>query len=112
MNKGVRQVFGGDWTEQKLDCISKYLAAYAKVMKNLRKYFRTVVYIDAFAGTGYREPRRREEGGLPLMPELADDEPQRFLEGSVIRALKVEPKFDQYIFVEEHQGRSRALNHV
>ncbi len=28
----VSQQFGGDWTEQKLECVSKYLNAYTTIM--------------------------------------------------------------------------------
>ena len=28
------QKFGGDWTEQKLDCVSKYLNAYTQIMNH------------------------------------------------------------------------------
>ena len=43
-NRG--QKFGGDWTELKLDCVSKYLHEYTKIMNNYTFYF---PYIDAFA---------------------------------------------------------------
>ncbi|MDX1417453.1 MAG: hypothetical protein R3293_24830 [Candidatus Promineifilaceae bacterium] len=45
------QLFGGDWTEEKLSRIKEYLGQYTTALKN--QPFRTA-YIDAFAGTGYR----------------------------------------------------------
>ena len=33
----VGQQFGGDWTEQKLDCVSKYLKAYTDISKTGRE---------------------------------------------------------------------------
>ena len=47
--------FGGNWTEEKLKRVEKYLKAYATIMN--KKKFR-FAYIDAFAGTGYREEKR------------------------------------------------------
>ncbi len=49
--------FGGDWTEEKLGRLAKYLPAYANVLKG-RAY--KYAYIDAFAGPGYRERRRKQ----------------------------------------------------
>jgi three-Cys-motif partner protein len=104
-----QQRFGGDWTEQKLDVVQKYLGAYTTALKN--QPFRKL-YIDAFAGTGYREERREEqddEGQALLFPDLADEAPQRLLEGSARRALTTQPAFDEYIFVEKSLRRSRQL---
>ena len=90
------QQFGGDWTEKKLDCIQKYLEAYTKIMSKTRYRF---AYIDAFAGTGYREIKDEDTGQVSF-PELTELEPQSFLAGSVQRSLEVKPPFDKYIFIE------------
>ena len=50
-NDGL-QLFGGDWTERKLNILAGYLKAYNIALKN-QPFIR--VYIDAFAGTGYRQ---------------------------------------------------------
>ena len=47
--------FGGNWTEKKLNCLKQYIMAYEKVMKN--QPFK-LLYIDAFAGSGYREIKK------------------------------------------------------
>jgi len=96
------QLFGGDWTERKLDALNQYLRAYAKA---LSKTNFTRVYIDAFAGTGYRE---QKVSAAALTPDMFEDElkqltatePQRFLDGSAKIALKVAPPFDRFIFIE------------
>ena len=44
--------FGGDWTEQKLERLRKYLSAFMKAMDK-RTYSQTID-VDAFAGTGCR----------------------------------------------------------
>ena len=86
-----RQRFGGDWTEQKLECVSKYLHAYTQIMKERDHLHFT--YIDAFAGTGYYELQHNEDTELP-----------RFLAGSARKALEVKPPFKEYVFIEEKKN--------
>lgn len=95
--------FGGPWTEEKLDRITKYYQAYTTALKN--QPFRRM-YVDAFAGTGYRASKRPGETvrgffPLPQMTELA--------KGSARRALEVEPPFNEYVFIEANEGRFREL---
>lgn len=49
MSDKNKQKFGGPWTEQKLEMVSKYLNFYLIALKN--QSFRKV-YIEVFAGTG------------------------------------------------------------
>lgn len=79
--------YGGDWTQLKLDCVSKYLHAYTTIMTPREFHF---MYIDAFAGTGYRELKNDTDTAIP-----------RFLAGSARRALEVEPLFKHYVFIEK-----------
>lgn len=68
--------FGGDWTEQKLERLRKYLPAFMKVMHQnatARNYFQTI-YVDAFAGTGYRSVRERHAGSSALEASFFDEE--------------------------------------
>lgn len=95
--------FGGPWTEEKLDRVANYLQAYTTALKN--QPFE-LLYIDAFAGTGYRASRTPGETvrgffPLPRLTELA--------RGSAHRALEVEPPFDHYVFIEANSGRFRQL---
>jgi three-Cys-motif partner protein len=100
--------FGGAWTELKLRAIGDYLAFYTKALQHrpspetpFHKW-----YIDAFAGTGERT-EERTVGGLH---EGQPTRRERFqLEGSARRALKVEPSFQHYVFIEANQRRFRAL---
>jgi three-Cys-motif partner protein len=98
--------FGGDWTTKKLEILRSYLGAYAKVLKN--QPF-TTAYIDAFAGTGYRTLKQTETDESILFPDLAEEGPQKLLEGSARIALQVEPQFDRYIFVEKDPDRCDQL---
>jgi len=99
--------FGGDWTEQKLEILRKYLSAYSTIMNKYRDKFR-YAYIDVFAGTGYRTLKQEENTDQLLFPELAEPE-QTFLDGSARVALKVTPLFDQYMFVEKQEARYNEL---
>jgi three-Cys-motif partner protein len=103
------QLFGGDWTEDKLERVRKYLRAYVHVLKDKRFRF---AYIDAFAGTGYRtDTQSKRTAALPLL-ELAEDEPQKFLDGSARIALQVEPRFHKYIFIEKDPKRCAELEQL
>jgi three-Cys-motif partner protein len=98
--------FGGDWTSTKLEILKKYLAAYSIALK--KQTFK-IAYIDAFAGTGYRGLRQGEaEPGL-LFADLAEEAPQRLLEGSTRLALQIQPRFDRYIFIEKDPSHYREL---
>ena len=101
--------FGGEWTTLKLKVLAKYLQAYTTALKNTP--FQKL-YIDAFAGTGYRDVRREGEDDSPqntLFPDMAEPEPQSFLDGSARLALQVNPQFDQYIFIERSPERCAQL---
>ncbi|HEX8292612.1 MAG TPA: three-Cys-motif partner protein TcmP [Pyrinomonadaceae bacterium] len=106
-------LFGGDWTTEKLELVRRYLVAYTTALKNRR--FRTA-YIDAFAGTGRRAPRRRKKSDdssqvsmFELPPEIYEPETQEFLDGSARIALQVEPRFSKYFFIEKNSKRAAEL---
>ncbi len=113
MADGGGHRFGGDWTSRKLDILSDYLRAYTTALKNAPF---EKVYIDAFAGTGYREARRRDDGRgtavESLFPDLAEEEPQTLLDGSARRALVTEPRFDRYVFIEQSPARCAQLGEL
>jgi three-Cys-motif partner protein len=70
-------------------------------------------YIDAFAGTGYRNPKRMTElEGQANLPwnGMVEDGPQDLLDGSARLALQVSPPFDTYIFIEKSAERCAQLN--
>jgi len=102
--------FGGDWTERKLDVLAKYLKGYTTALK-LTTFEK--LYVDAFAGTGYREARRDDGGptvsSALLLPDLAEPEPQALLDGSARRALATEPHFERYLFIERDAARCAKL---
>lgn len=105
---GKGHQFGGDWTTQKLEVLAKYLRAYTTALK--AQPFRKA-FIDAFAGTGYRDAPhgRGDDDQVLLFPDLAADEPQALLDGSARLALSTEPPFDRYIFIEQSPARCAQL---
>jgi three-Cys-motif partner protein len=104
-SKGKAHRFGGDWTSSKLEILGEYLKGYTTALKN--QPFRTG-YIDAFAGTGYRALAGDDSVDL-VFPDLAADAPQALLDGSARIALKTEPRFNKYVFIEQNAQRCSAL---
>src|SRR5271157_580930 len=106
----TNQLFGGRWTEEKLGILSDYLKAYAKIFtKNpwARRY--RTVYVDAFAGTGYIRQRQSEMSQLDLVEDLTADDAQGYIKGSALRALELNPGFQEYLFIEKDPDRCFEL---
>lgn len=101
--------FGGNWTDQKLECVSKYLRAYTTIMNRQRFNY---AYIDAFAGTGYRELIEDEDVDELLFPELVSPEVTNFRDGSARNALEVKPLFGKYVFIEKNANRYTELEEL
>lgn len=103
--------FGGAWTELKLRAIGDYLSFYTRALQ-YRPSSETPFqkwYIDAFAGSGERTEERTVGGLLEGEPTRKE----RFqLEGSARRALKVEPPFQHYVFIEADQKRFQAIERL
>jgi three-Cys-motif partner protein len=120
----VQHEFGGDWTEQKLERLRKYLPAYMKIMKAhpaAREYLKAM-YIDAFAGTGYITPKQHkphDTGGTDLfaaedeaeggIEPLTEPETRAFLDGSARIALETQPSFDLCVFIDKNIAHIRDL---
>jgi hypothetical protein len=88
--------------------LSKLLRRYTTALKN--QPFRTI-YMDGFAGTGYRKMRESDLGGSDdlLFPELAASAPQQLLDGSARLALQVVPRFAKYLFIDRDPEHCAAL---
>jgi len=106
MTNFTGQLFGGGWTEKKLEILRKYLESYNKALKN-QPFER--VYIDAFAGTGYRQQRERQYNIELVFEELEQDESKEFLKGSAKLALEANPSFHRYIFIESDKNKINEL---
>lgn len=94
--------FGGSWTEIKLSILRNYLSFYTTALKN--QPFE-LIYIDAFAGTGERQQKRKSA------PLLGEEEIIQTLDGSVRIALDT-PGFSAYHFIEQDPKRFAHLKTV
>jgi three-Cys-motif partner protein len=92
--------FGGTHTEKKLNAIEEYLVAFLRILSNTRL---TTVYIDAFAGAGVIP----SDYGGDLLKGIEDVDTLRV--GSAIRALKLERRFNKYIFIEKSPEKLAEL---
>lgn len=102
--------FGGNWTDEKLKRLAKYLHAYTTIFRgNPKARMLTTTYVDAFAGTGYRTRGQRLDDGTMLFKELSEPESVKFLKGSARIALEVEPPFANYIFIEKDSEHAAEL---
>lgn len=104
-------LFGGAWTEVKLDAVRDYCEFYNTVLKDQPSASRPFDrwYFDAFAGSGTRRVTRAAGGlwdGTPAREEAVD------LAGSVLKALEVNPPFHRLVFIEGHGGRFRSLEAI
>ena len=95
-NGTASQEFGGQWTSEKLDILQRYLDAYTTALKN--QPF-SLMYIDAFAGTG-----------RVALPSKDSEDLRKFIRGSAAIALDIQGKrFDRLIFVEQDSDRCSEL---
>jgi three-Cys-motif partner protein len=101
-------MFGGPWTQQKLEILSKYLRAYRLIFdRNPKARFFETSYVDAFAGTG-EIPRPTLQGFFKDDPDLLKAE-EEFRKGSVKRALEVDPPFHRYVCIEKDSEKCKEL---
>jgi three-Cys-motif partner protein len=99
-------MFGGPWTEIKLDAVEYYLGCYTNALQH---WPFDLWYVDAFAGTGSRTVERLDGGlfdGRPIEPM------REVLAGSARRALSVKPPFHHLVFIEEDIDRCAALEQL
>jgi three-Cys-motif partner protein len=115
VNKMVKHEFGGDWTEDKLTCLQKYLEAYRKIFsKNLRAQYFTTYYVDAFAGPGFRNSSsdQNEDINLQLFEEDEIVDIQNYFKGSVIKALELAEPFHKYLFIDKNSEYIDSLKKI
>lgn len=99
------QQFGGGWAQEKLARVSSYLTAYTNALKNMPF---TLMYIDAFAGTGYRNIKVEDKQGFGLT-DLAGEDAKAFHDGSAKIALLTDPRFGEYYFIEQDSVKCTEL---
>jgi three-Cys-motif partner protein len=96
-------LFGGDWTETKLEIVRRYISVYTTALK-YQPFQR--LYIDAFAGTGERTAKTNTEG--PLLEGLPEDLGE-MKKGSARVALEIDPPFHRYLLIEWNSRKSKIL---
>ncbi|TDG36385.1 three-Cys-motif partner protein TcmP [Pedobacter changchengzhani] len=89
----MKNTFGGNWTEAKMEIIVAYAKAYLVIMS--KQAWAKTIYFDGFAGSGLIEVDGRED----------------VVKGTSLRILDIlEPKpFDTYYFVEKDEKIKIAL---
>lgn len=92
------QEFGSAHTEAKLRTVENYLKAFTTALSG--KF--TLVYVDAFAGSGASTPKR-DKNQLQLLGA------EEIVDGSARRALRISPPFDQFLFIEKLARNVRSL---
>jgi len=114
-HKMIKHEFGGDWTEEKLSCLQKYLEAYRTIFTSNKsaKHF-TNYYVDAFAGTGFRNSSNDldQEDTTMLFEKDEVDDIQNYFEGSVIKALEIKEPFHKYLFIDNKPEYIESLKKI
>jgi three-Cys-motif partner protein len=97
----LQHQFGGNWSQKKLAILEKYLRAYIIIFKSNPQAAKLVTnYVDAFAGTGYRDPE--EDGrGRGFFNDFYDEDSSDLQKGSARIALEIDPLFDRYLFIDK-----------
>jgi len=102
----AENLFGGPHTDDKVARLRAYLQGFTSALKY--QGF-TLIYIDAFAGSGDRTEV------IPVLPLLDGDdaEPQIVnVPGSARLAIEVSPPFDRLVLIEKDRGRHAALDQL
>lgn len=85
----------GYWSEIKLDIIKKYAAAYSVILNN-QSFIKNYYYIDGFAGAGVHISKSTRE----------------FILGSPANALKINPPFSKYHFIDLNGDKAELLREL
>ncbi|MCJ2035705.1 three-Cys-motif partner protein TcmP [Methylobacterium sp. J-068] len=97
--------YGGNWTDQKLDILQKYLSFFTTALRN--QNFQ-LLYIDGFAGSGGRVIERILARESPLFGTTNQSEKVN-APGSARIALETDPPFHRILLNERHGKRFAAL---
>lgn len=116
-SKNRHKPWGGDWTEQKLDCFESYVRAYLTIMNNYRdKFGWKILYFDGFAGSGTRsdaEKKDEEDSFIQMFGEdLVDTSNLTVYQGAAERVVQLEQRmrgFDYYYFIDKFEENCARL---
>lgn len=95
----------GPWSEVKLNLVAEYLQAYSTIMNSqkIKGWLAGYHYVDAFAGAVIAKAKGSNAD---------EEETERYIEGSPLRALQIDPPFDAYWFIDRSRSRSRKLTEL
>jgi len=83
----------GSWSEVKLEILKRYAVEYSRILSNQKNPSLKHIYIDAFAGGGVHHSRNSG----------------KFIQGSPLNALNIEPPFKGYHFIELEKQKVESL---
>lgn len=107
--------WGGPWTEQKLDCFTRYVKAYLTIMNAYREKFHwKLLYFDGFAGCG---DRKLQEDALDKTIDIfgdqnVDEMDINLYQGAAERVVRLEQEmagFDFYYFIDKYEDNLTRL---
>lgn len=107
----------GPWARDKLDRLGKYLAAYTTILRK-QDWCEGFHYIDAFAGPGHHEVRKKKlpavQAALLDIASFGQEQEEQiaFLKGSPRVALELPHPFTSYVFVDKDPERVRDLERL
>jgi three-Cys-motif partner protein len=119
--KKQKTVWGGKWTEHKLNAFEKYVNAYLTIMNKHREKNRwKLIYFDAFAGSGSGYSEQKAIDSLSFLESFGIEEADLTVyKGAAERVVCIQQRgFDYYYFIEtddesryELENKLNALNH-
>src|SRR5437899_2211748 len=88
----------GNWSEIKLEIVREYAKAYSTILAAQRAKGIPLshVYIDAFAGAGHHFSKAKG----------------RLVPGTPLIVLEIEPKFDEYFFIDLDSQKIAELERI
>lgn len=99
-----RNLFGGSWTEWKLEAVEDYIRAYLAITRGKRL---ELWYVDVFAGSGSRFDPATGDADLANATLLPDLTAMKVYEGSAHLALH--HSFDRFLLAEKDPDKARRL---
>jgi 16S rRNA G966 N2-methylase RsmD len=105
-------VWGGPWTNQKLDAFEKYVNAYLTIMNVYRhKDNWKLIYFDGFAGSGSRQEVVEDDSmWQTLFEKDIYQEDTKVYRGSAERVLSIsQTGFDHYYFIDIDAKANKEL---
>ena len=108
----------GPWAREKLQALGEYLSFYTTALKNQTHWVKSLIFVDAFAGTGQARVRKTvRDSGMESLLAAIESEPidhatEEYIRGSPRVALDIPNRFSRYVFIERDPGRASELEQL